>query len=125
MYSTFIDEQVFLNPDVNVYCNLIYDRLIQSADLATIQTNVAMIDTLGAIIDGAPLEELTVIPFGIKNDEIFTEMSLTLGASLGAVTTTFPDRIEMIWGGVYFEFWLKPAMVIKTVNNLQIEDLAI
>lgn len=123
MYSTFTDQQVFLNADVNVFCNLIYEELIKSADLATIQANFAMINTLAAIIDGAPLEELTVVTFATKNTELYEEMKLNLGQRLGTVTVSFPDRIQMIWNNIFFEFWYKPAMVIKTVNDLQIEDL--
>ena len=125
MYAAFTEQQVFQNPDINVYCNLLYEEIIKYADLPTIQANFAMIDTLALMIDGAPLVELSVITYGVKLDDIFNKIQKNLGESLGTVTVNFPDRVQMIWNDVFFEIWHKPLMNIKTVNTLQIEDLTV
>lgn len=124
MYTAFTDQQVFQNPDVNVYCNAIYEELLATTTLRILVNNFAMTGTLAQIIDGAPLEELTVISFAFKDADLFEEVKkYNIGEKLGTSTINYPDRFQMILNEVYFEFLLKPAMVIKTVNGLQIENL--
>lgn len=124
-YDIFTKETVFVNQNINSFCNKIFQNLIDSFTSPTINTSFCVTGTVAKIIQGDPLSDIVVIPFITNNTSIYDYCAKTLPKYLGVTAIKFKDRIQIKYNQVFFEIWYTDSIgTINTVSGLLVQDPA-
>lgn len=124
-YDKYSKATVFENKNINAVCNRIIQILIDEFTLPTLETDFCLTGTVAKIIQGASLEDITVIPFATKNLAIFKYCGNELAKEIDAAAVNLKDRVQMNYKGIYFEFWYEATLgTINTVDGILLEDPA-
>ncbi len=126
-YTKFLDEAVFADANANIYCNRIYELLEASFPGMTLNQVFCLTGTPAKIIQGASVEEITVIPFITDQDSIFDYFGTKLSEALGAQGAVYlSESIQVVISNELFvELWLtSPIGTINTVTNIDVQDPA-
>jgi hypothetical protein len=114
-----------LDEGINIVCNRLYEALDLYTD-SDIVNNLCITGTVAKIIQGAPVEEIVVIPFITSAIKIFEYCNDKFQDFVKIdEAIKFQNRTQFIIDGVYFEMWLTDDLgTINTVTNLRVQDPA-
>lgn len=120
-YSAFTTETVFIDQNVNIYCNRIWTFL--DAEFTNLETKFCITGSVSRIIQGDSVKSLKVIPF-ISNDfDVLKYCANDLARLLNGTAIIFKNRVQLKLNGVYFEFWYVSNIgTINTISGLYVQD---
>jgi hypothetical protein len=121
-YTNFTDQQVFADPSANIYCNLIWEYLLESFPEPDVNDYFCLTGTPAKIIQGATATAIKVIPLATSQDDMFDWCNTKLMHQLGATAIKYKDHLQFIVDGIYFEIWKLNFSTINTVSTIQVQD---
>lgn len=122
--SVFTDNEVFLNEEVNIACNLFLDLVQTFFSPAAVDAGFVLTGSVAKIIQAEPVVEIKVIPFITDDQEMFDFVAQKMAYNLPLTVIAFEDVLHINYQGIYFEVWLGVVGVVNDVDGLKVQDLA-
>ena len=101
-------------------CNRIFEYLTLKFD-TNLDDAFGVTGTVAKIMQGATLEDITVIPFITDDVLIYNYCANQLPKLLKASAIKFQDRIQLNYNGIFLEVWFTNSLIVIESNTIKVQ----